>query len=210
METIIAFAAALLLNEKFPGRSRTLAIIPWMVPPVVNGFLWGWLLNGEYGAFNGLLYQLGLIRGLPVLAARTLHANRMGRHRPYVDAIRLPDDRPAGQYTRDSARFIRTQVDGAGSLQRMLRITIPMLLPSLAVSLVVEFISAFQIFDVVWTLTAGGSAGGTINPFTKTLIIYNYELVFRDLRIGLGAALSYLILLMSPRCRLLLHPAPLQ
>ncbi|MBN8639696.1 MAG: sugar ABC transporter permease, partial [Anaerolineae bacterium] len=64
METIIAFAAALLLNEKFPGRGlvRSLAIIPWMVPPVVNGFLWGWLLNGEYGAFNGLLYQFGLIQ----------------------------------------------------------------------------------------------------------------------------------------------------
>jgi ABC-type sugar transport system permease subunit len=50
---------------------------------------------------------------------------------------------------------------------------------------------------VIWTLTAGGSAGGAINPFTKTLMLYNYELVFRDLRIGLGAALSYLILLMS-------------
>ena len=39
--------------------------------------------------------------------------------------------------------------------------------------------------------------GGTINPFTKTLMVYNYELVFRDLRVGLGAALSYLVLLMS-------------
>jgi len=66
-----------------------------------------------------------------------------------------------------------------------------------AIALVVEFIASFQIFDVVWTLTAGGSAGGTINPFTKTLMIFNYELVFRDLRIGLGAALSYLILIMS-------------
>ena len=40
---------------------RALVLIPWLVPPVVNGFLWGWLLNGEYGALNGLLYQLGLI-----------------------------------------------------------------------------------------------------------------------------------------------------
>ena len=40
---------------------RTLIILPWMLPPIVNGFLWGWLLNGEYGALNGLLYQLGFI-----------------------------------------------------------------------------------------------------------------------------------------------------
>ena len=44
-----------------PRLVRALVLIPWLVPPVVNGFLWGWLLNGEYGAFNGLLYQLGLI-----------------------------------------------------------------------------------------------------------------------------------------------------
>ncbi len=200
METIIAFAAALLLNEKFPGRGlvRTLAIIPWMVPPVVNGFLWGWLLNGEYGAFNGLLYQLGLIQdyqywlrdpSTQIVWVAIVHTWTRFAF-PMIVLLAGLQGIPPELY--DAAK-----VDGAGSLQRMLRITIPMLLPSLAVSLVVEFISAFQIFDVVWTLTAGGSAGGTINPFTKTLMIYNYELVFRDLRIGLGAALSYLILLMS-------------
>ncbi len=200
METIIAFAAALLLNEKFPGRGlvRSLAIIPWMVPPVVNGFLWGWLLNGEYGAFNGLLYQLGLIQdyqywlrdpSTQIVWVAIVHTWTRFAF-PMIVLLAGLQGIPPDLY--DAAK-----VDGAGSLQRMLRITIPMLLPSLAVSLVVEFISAFQIFDVVWTLTAGGSAGGTINPFTKTLMIYNYELVFRDLRIGLGAALSYLILLMS-------------
>lgn len=200
METIIAFAAALLLNEKFPGRGlvRSLAIIPWMVPPVVNGFLWGWLLNGEYGAFNGLLYQLGLIQdyqywlrepSTQIVWVAIVHTWTRFAF-PMIVLLAGLQGIPPDLY--DAAK-----VDGAGGLQRMLRITIPMLLPSLAVSLVVEFISAFQIFDVVWTLTAGGSAGGAINPFTKTLMLYNYELVFRDLRIGLGAALSYLILLMS-------------
>ena len=63
LEMIVAFSIAMLLNQRFPGRGvvRTLAILPWMLPPVVNGFLWGWLLNGEYGALNGFLYQLGLI-----------------------------------------------------------------------------------------------------------------------------------------------------
>src|SRR5262249_38446270 len=63
LEMAIGFPVALLLNERFRGRAivRTLVILPWMLPPVVNGFLWGWLLNGEYGALNGLLYQFGLI-----------------------------------------------------------------------------------------------------------------------------------------------------
>ncbi len=199
LETAIAFAVALLLNEKFPGRGlvRALVIIPWMVPPVVNGFLWGWL-NGEYGALNGLLYQFGLISEYQywlrdpyaqVFWVAVVHSWTRFAF-PMIILLAglqgIPDD------LYDAAK-----VDGAGMFSRLRRITVPMLLPSLAVVLVIEFIAAFQIFDVIWTLTAGGSAGGAINPFTKTLMIYNYELVFRDLRIGLGAALSYLVLFMS-------------
>lgn len=200
LETVLAFAGALLLNEHFPGRAlvRALAIIPWMVPPVVNGFLWGWLLNGEYGAFNGLLYQLGLIseyqywlRDPAGQLAWVAIVHTWTRFAfPMIVLLAGLQGIPPELY--DAAK-----VDGAGPFGRLLRITLPMLLPSIAIALVVEFIAAFQIFDVVWTLTAGGSAGGTINPFTKTLMIYNYELVFRDLRVGLGAALSYIILIMS-------------
>ena len=89
------------------------------------------------------------------------------------------------------------KVDGSSAFSRVRYITIPLLLPSFGIALVVEFIAAFQIFDVVWTLTSGSSVGGAMNPFTKTLMLYNYELVFRDLRVGLGAALSYIILVMS-------------
>ena len=50
------------------------------------------------------------------------------------------------------------KVDGASAISRVRFITIPLLLPSFGIALVVEFIAAFQIFDVIWTLTAGGSA----------------------------------------------------
>lgn len=200
LEMVIAFSIALLLNEHFPGRAivRTLVIIPWMVPPVVNGFLWGWLLNGEYGAFNGLLYQLGLIREYqywlqdPRSQIVWVAVVQTWTRFAFPTIVLL-----AGLQGIQPELYDAAKVDGAGAWQRLRRITFPLLLPSFAIALVVEFIAAFQIFDVIWTLTAGGSAGGRINPFTKTLMIFNYELVFRDLRIGLGAALSYIILLMS-------------
>lgn len=200
MEMLISLGIALLLNERFPGRAvmRTLVLVPWMVPPVVNGFLWGWLLNGEYGALNGLLYQFGLIRDyvswlqnpdtqiLWVAVVQTWTRFAFPTLILLAGLQGIPDD-----------LYEAAKVDGANGWQRLRRITLPLLLPSFAIALIVEFIAAFQIFDVIWTLTAGGSAGGAINPFTKTLMLYNYELVFRDLRIGLGAALSYLILIMS-------------
>ncbi|MGB1288691.1 MAG: carbohydrate ABC transporter permease, partial [Aggregatilineales bacterium] len=200
LEILVGLGIALLLNEKFPGRGimRTLTILPWMLPPVVNGFLWGWLLNGEYGALNGFLYQFGLIGEYQswLLAPDTqivwVAVVQTWTRFAFPTIILL-----AGLQGIPSDVYDAARVDGAGAFARFFKMTVPLLLPSIGIALVVEFIAAFQIFDVVWTLTAGGSAGGTINPFTKTLMIFNYELVFRDLRLGLGAALSYLVLAMS-------------
>ncbi|MBE0690130.1 MAG: sugar ABC transporter permease [Anaerolineae bacterium] len=200
LEMIIALAGALLLNQRFPGRGvvRTLVILPWMVPPVVNGFLWGWLLNGEYGALNGFLYQFGLIQDYqywlqnPQTQIFWVAVVQTWTRFSFPMIILL-----AGLQGIQDDLYEAAKVDGASGFQRLFRITMPLLLPSFAVALVVEFIAVFQIFDVIWTLTAGGAAGGAINPFTKTLMLFNYELVFRDLRIGRGAALSYLILIMS-------------
>ena len=200
MEMAVAFSIAMLLNQRFPGRGvvRTLAILPWMLPGVVNGFLWGWLLNGEYGALNGFLYQFGLIDEYhywlraPETQIVWVTVVQTWTRYAFPTIILL-----AGLQSIPEDLYDAAKVDGSSALSRVRYITFPLLLPSFGIALVVEFIAAFQIFDVVWTLTAGGSAGGAMNPFTKTLMLYNYELVFRDLRVGLGAALSYIILVMS-------------
>lgn len=200
LEILIGFLIALLLNEHFPGRGivRALVILPWMLPPVVNGFLWNWLLNGEFGAFNGLLYQLGIIDKyvfwLQQPAAQifwTVIVQTWTRF-AFPTIILL-----AGLQSIPSELHEAASIDGAGWIQRFWKITLPLLLPSVAVALMVEFVSAFQIFDIVWTLTAGGNVGQVINPYTKTLMVLNYQMVFRDMKIGMGSALSYLILMMS-------------
>lgn len=200
LELIIAFAAALLLNEHFPGRGlvRGLVLIPWLVPPVVNGFLWGWILNGDFGALNGLLYQLGIINEYefwlrePTSQIIWVAIVQTWTRFAFPMIILL-----AGMQGIPSELYDAAKVDGANVIGRLRHVTLPSMRASIAIVLVLEFIAAFQIFDIVWTLTSGGSTGGTINPFTKTLMVYNYELVFRELRVGLGAALSYLVLLMS-------------
>lgn len=200
LELVIAFAAALLLNEHFPGRGivRALVLIPWLVPPVVNGFLWGWLLNGEFGALNGLLYELGLIDDYvfwlrePAAQVFWVAVVQTWTRFAFPMIILL-----AGLQGIPDELYDAAKVDGANVISRLRHVTLPSMRASIAIVLVIEFIAAFQIFDIIWTLTSGGSTGGAINPFTKTLMVWNYELVFRDLRVGLGAALSYLVLLMS-------------
>ena len=48
---------ALLLNRSFPGCGlvRTLLLVPWAIPPVVNGLMWQWIYDSKVGALNGLL-----------------------------------------------------------------------------------------------------------------------------------------------------------
>jgi len=196
----IGLGAALVLNQPFPGRGivRTLAILPWMLPPLVNGFMWSWILNGDYGALNGLLYQLRFIGAYQHWLAHPAGqifwvgvAQAWTRY-PFSMVVLLAALQSIPDEIYDAAR-----IDGSGPWQLFRAVTFPMLMPAFAVALTVEFIATFQIFDVIWSLTGGGAAGSVINPFTKTVMLYNYELVFRNLEIGLGSALAYLILIVS-------------
>ncbi|MEZ5905910.1 MAG: sugar ABC transporter permease [Geminicoccaceae bacterium] len=59
----LGMAMALVLNQRFWGRGvlRSFVLIPWAISPVAVGILWGWMLNGNYGTFNGILTDLGLV-----------------------------------------------------------------------------------------------------------------------------------------------------
>jgi multiple sugar transport system permease protein len=200
VELAIGLGAALILNEQFWGRAvlRTIAILPWMLPPLVNGFMWSWILNGDYGALNGLLYQLGLIHAYrhwlasPAAQLFWVAVAQVWTRFPFAMIILLAALQSIPQEIYEAAR-----VDGARAFDMLRSVTVPMLLPAFTIVLAVEFIVTFQIFDVVWSLTGGGAAGQIINPFTKTVMIYNYEVVFRNLDIGLGAAVAYVILVLA-------------
>ena len=102
LEMAVAFSIAMLLNQRFPGRGivRTLTILPWMLPGVVNGFLWGWLLNGEYGALNGFLYQFGLIGEYQYWLRAPEEPDSLGLRRADLDALCLPHHHSARRFTK--------------------------------------------------------------------------------------------------------------
>ena len=63
LETIIGVLVALLLNQEFRGRvvMRALLVLPWALPTIVNAMMWRLIYNPEYGAFNAMLTQLGIL-----------------------------------------------------------------------------------------------------------------------------------------------------
>jgi len=191
VELALGLAVAQLIHSRPWGWQflRFSLIIPWAVPTIVNGALWRWIYSADFGALNGLLMQLGLIKhyvpwlSLPNQAMNLVIVADVWHTMPFVALILqaalagLPAD-------LDEA----AAVDGAGAWQRFWRIRVPLLRPAILVALIVRTVDAFRVFDIIYILTSGGPAYKTL---TITFLTYLNSFAFG--KQGIGAALSFLI-----------------
>ena len=197
VQTALALATALILNQKFPGVriARTWVILTWIVPTVVVVIIWRWLLSSSGGMINPLLIQAGIIeRPVGFFATResamtTLILINSWRWFPFTALMML-----AGLTRIPGDLYEAARIDGAGTFQRFKRITWPLLQPTLLVLGVVGTPLSFNVFDVIWLLTAGGPAGAT-----QTLPVLIYDTAFKGYRLSEAATISVLtsILLMG-------------
>jgi len=195
IELVLGLAVAQLIHAHPPGWRflRTSLIIPWAVPTIVNGTMWRWIYNADYGALNGLLTQLGIIhRYIPWLTMPNVAMNLVimadvWHSVPFIALIlqaalaTLPID-------LDEA----AEVDGATALQRFLLIRLPLLRPAILVALIIRTVEAFRAFDIIYVITNGGPAFGTV-----TISFLTYLETFSYGHVGRGAALSFLISLFT-------------
>ncbi len=186
---------ALLLNEQFPGCGfvRTLILLPWAIPPVVNGLMWQWIYDSKVGALNGLLFSLGLIseyRGWlssPVSALLALVCADVWNMVPLAVILLLAALQRIPAELYDAAR-----VDGGGPFQHFRYITLPWLAQPLLIVLILQTMSAIRAFDVIYVLTAGGPGTATTTLSWKT-----YLTTFDSLNFGMGNAYAYTISLIT-------------
>ncbi len=188
VQTALALTAALVLNEKFPGVrvARIWIILTWIIPTVVVVIIWRWLLSPSGGMVNPLLIQLGIIDrpmgffGSGPAAMTSLVLINSWRWFPFVAIMLL-----AGLQRIPGDLYEAAAVDGAGALSRFRAITWPLLQPTLLVLTVMGTLLSFNVFDIIWLLTAGGPAGAT-----ETLPVLIYETAFKAYRMGDAAAMS--------------------
>lgn len=191
LEMLLGLAIAQLIHSHPPGWKflRTSLIIPWAVPTIVNGTMWRWIYNADYGALNGLLLQLGLIdKYIPWLTKPFTSMNLViladiWHSVPFIALILQ-----AALATLPTEMEEAAAVDGANALQRFLYLRLPLLRPALLVALVIRTVEAFRVFDVIYVITNGGPAFGTV-----TISYLTYLETFSFSHIGRGAALSFLI-----------------
>lgn len=191
--SVIGLLIALVLNTEFRGRGaiRSLLVIPWAIPWVVNGFLWSWILDANFGLLNGILYQLGLIKSYIVFFSPELSLPLTALAAVWIQSSFTGLICLSGLQAIPEDMYDSAEVDGAGTLQRFRHITVPWIRPTWGLATLLNAIVGLTMFDLIFIMTKGG-------PGTSTLLLP--FLVFRQffiaLKIGEGAALSIILTLL--------------
>ena len=193
-EMVLGTSVALLLNEPFKGRAvvRGLLILSWAVPTTVNAMMWRLIYNPEYGALNSLLFQLGIIDqyvswiGTADKALWSVMFADIWKNFSLVAMIAL-----ASLQTLPESQIEAATIDGANGWQRFRYITLPHLIPSLQVALVLRIIETVKVFDIIYVMTRGGPANKT-----RSASIFVYQEAFTNSRMGSGAAYAIIMVCM--------------
>ncbi|MBA7484940.1 Trehalose transport system permease protein SugA [subsurface metagenome] len=192
--TSLGLFMALLLNTMLKGRGilRAIVLFPFILPPVVNGLIWKWVYNPNYGFLNGFLYQIGIIRNYqswlsqPWTALHMIILANLWQGTAFAYILYLGGLQSIPLQLYDAAK-----IDGASRYQTLTRITLPLLLPITLVVVVLKTILTFKLFDLIYVLTGGGPANST-----QVITYYIYKKSFDFLEFGGAAALSYILTLL--------------
>jgi len=184
---LIGFAIALLLSKRFPGSGlmRSVMMLPWLIPATVAGLLGKYMLS-EVGYVNSMFESLGMIdKGIVWLANKDtamvcVIIFNIWKGTPYNMMLMA-----SGLATIPAEIYESASIDGANGFQRLIRITIPMLFPTILTVLTLGFIGTFKVFDLVFVLTNGGPLHST-----ELLSSLAYQFSFNSGAFSKGAAVA--------------------
>jgi multiple sugar transport system permease protein len=185
---------ALLLNRPFTGRRivQALVFLPWAVPSFLAGLTWAWLFNPVIGPLPHWLFAIGVLHAPeniladPSLAMWGPVVANVWFGIPFFAITLL-----AALKSIPAELYEAAAVDGAGLLQRFIRLTLPFLAPAILITVLLRTIWIATFADLIFVMTGGGPAGAT-----NTLATYIYVTAFRSLDRGYAAAVAVLLLVL--------------
>ena len=193
LEVIFGFGLALLLNRDIRGQGafRVLLLLPMMATPVAVGYIWRMLYHVTNGPINHLLQVLHLSAGKWLSSGKTalisVIMTDVWQWTPFVFIIVL-----AGLQSLPREPFEAAEVDGASRLQSFYYLTLPMIWPILVIVILLRMVEAIKIFDIIFVMTAGGPGIST-----ETSTMYAKLVSLTQFRLGYGAAIAYVLLILS-------------
>ncbi len=186
LELVLGVGVALALARQRRGRRLALALLllAWAMPAVVTAKLFEWLYHPAAGLVNVLLGGRALNwLGDPALALPAVILADVWRAMPFVALLCY-----ARLLAIPAELYEAAQVDGAGRLATLGRITLPLLARILLLVLLFRTLDALRAFDIMFVLTGGGPAGTT-----ETLTVYAYRGLFQMLQLGFGSAIGVVV-----------------
>src|SRR5918996_392791 len=189
--TFLAIVFAVLLSAgyvRLQGMWRAIIFLPFVTNMVAVGFTFQLMFDTNAGSVNGALKAIGLgpVPWLsePMLARVTLGLLMIWAWVGYNTVIML-----AGVQSIPREIFEAAKVDGAGPVQTLFRVTIPLLKPVIIFSVTLSVIGTFNMFTEPFILTEGGPLRATETP-----VMQIFSNTFQNLRFGYAAAISYFYL----------------
>ncbi len=184
---VIALVMAVLVEQGLPGQWlwRLSFFMPFLLASTVVSQIWIWIFNPQLGAANNILGALGIE---PIAWLQDPSTAMIGvviatvwwtigfNFLLYLAAIQ---NIPAQQYEAAS-------IDGAGRLRQFWSITLPQLIPTTVLIVMLQILASLKLFDQVYQMTGGGPGGAT-----RSILQYVYEVGFTGYRFGFSAAISY-------------------
>ena len=195
IEFILGLLIALGLNSLKAGKNLifTIIIIPMMITPVAVGLIWRLILHPQLGIFNYILSLFGVEKiawlGDSRLALPTVMFVDIWQNIPYMVLVLM-----AGLVTLPKEPFEAAAIDGSSRIQSFFRLTVPMMMPTFSVVLLLRAIMSFKTYDLIYVMTRGGP--GTV---TQVISYTIYNQAYRYLNTGVAASMSiYLVLMIVP------------
>jgi multiple sugar transport system permease protein len=163
--------------------SISLLLLAWAMPAVVGAKLFEWLYHPAAGLINVALGRPINWLGDPGVALPAVILADVWRTMPFVAILCY-----ARLLAIPADVYEAAQVDGAGRLATLTRITLPLLGRILLLAVLFRTLDALRAFDIMFVLTGGGPAGTT-----ETLTVYAYRALFQTLQLGFGSAVSVVV-----------------
>ena len=188
-EFVLGLIIALVVNSSFRGRGvmRAVMLVPWAIPTVVAAQMWKWMLNDTFGVVTDLTRRSHITSNPPSWLTQhplaSVSAVDIWKTTPFVALLLL-----AGLQVIPRDLYEAASVDGANKLQQFWRITLPLLMPAILVTLIFRTLDALRVFDVFAVFFGN-------RPDTQTMAVYDQSTIVGDGVVGYGAAISVAIFL---------------
>jgi multiple sugar transport system permease protein len=190
LQFTLGLALAMFFIREFPGSYvlRALLVLGWLLPGVVTGNLFRWLLDGDTGVVPWFTATIGLGSHAwltdPDSALWAAVATNVWVGIPFNMILLLP-----GLQAISTELYEAAAIDGASAWQRFRYITMPLLKPVALSVVMLGIIYTFKVFDIIFVLTGGGPVDAT-----TVLPLYIYDVSLKFFRFGEGAAASTMLL----------------